>query len=306
MSVGRARGGGEETTPRALPPPPRPHHRRDLPRPSAYFRRRSSRQDESGDAVEDEEEAPQPAPVPHAHPLATLTGARSGANGGRALSGKRLNPEFLNPARVAAFSNQENVAGIDGNVAIVQRRQQQSSLEPTSALASETKHSTRVIERQWRLQLEHPGGARAPPLTDEELMLAATDAAALRQELVYRDDARALAITARGEAHAAYPELARAMERKVGKQLDPKWVRARNDPANRPRRALDRPEERELYESLRRVTLRDVRWTDRQQQEGKDSEEDVSETRRRLFQRLPLKRRAFVGLPGSCFDLLHG
>lgn len=318
VSAGRTRG--EETPPRPLPPPPRPHNRRDLPRPSAYFKRsssssrqqhsvRNSAQEDDDNGEEEEEPAPQPAPVPHAHPLATLTGARPGAKDARALSGKRLNPAFLNPARVAAFTDQENIPTRDGTgLALVQRQQQQQQ-EPTSALANEMKHSTRVIERQWRLQLEQPGnrraGDRAPLLTDEELVLAATDAATLRQALRYRDVTRALEITAGDEEEAAYPELARAMERKVKKQLDPAWVRARSDPDNRPRRALERPEELDLYESLLRATLSDVQCTGQHQDAGEDSLEAGIQSRSR-FQRLPLAHRGFIGLPGSCFDPLHG
>lgn len=280
-----------ETPPRPLPPPPRPRLRRDLPRPLARFRQSSgvssgsqasvdgaeSRVKAGGESSEEEGEEEQPAlqppPRPHAHPLAALLARASDSRA--MVSARRLDPAFLNPARVAAFSGKEN------------EPQQSESL---SALASGEAHSTRAIERYWRFQLESgsPRG-RPPPLTDEELRLAATDAAKLRKEIKNGDG---------GREQDAGSELARARERKVKKQLDPKWVRTRNDPANRPRRAAERAEERDLYESLGRLSMSEI-VRRRQQLEG--GGDKVAESRDSSW-RPTITHRGFIGMPGSCFE----
>ncbi|KAJ8520208.1 hypothetical protein ON010_g17976 [Phytophthora cinnamomi] len=169
------------------------------------------------------------------------------------VTGKRLDPTFLSRARIKAFTERESP---------------EPEEEIDNPLAVETEHYSRTIALQLQRQLEEM--EKAPPLEplgEQERTLAATEASARRRELLQA--ARRAASESRwndgdgendagllnGEGDSA---LKRATERKVRKQLNAKWVQSRQDPANRPKGPLDRPEERDLRETLFRTTARDL------------------------------------------------
>ncbi|ETI36932.1 hypothetical protein F443_17035 [Phytophthora nicotianae P1569] len=298
----------EEEKLEPMPPPPAPKARPDTHRiPSPHLRRACNAVMDTGD-----EPAPQSPPVPHTHPLVALSdeSARNvklqREGGGMAMrsnqrlfrhpivTGKRLNPTFLSRDRIKAFMDRQN------------EEPQQS----VNSFAVEAEHSSRIIALQLQRQGEEM--EKAPmmaPLAEEERTIAATEASARRHELLQTARLQALesrwgdedeenkgALINGGTGSA----LARASERKVRKQLNPKWVQSRQDPSNRPKGALQRPEERHLRETLFRKTPSDLLRSGVLYDEA-----DVA--RNATFgplsrPQLPVVTSGIVGLAGCCFE----
>lgn len=220
----------------------------------------------------DEGLTPQPPPVPHTHPLVALSDERARnvkiqrEGGGMAIrssertyrrhpiaTGKRLNTAFLNRSRITAFAERESP---------------EPEEEMDHPFAVETQHASRAIELQLQQQGEEMEMTpELQPLGEEERTKAATEASARRRELLQA--ARRAASESRwsGEDTEYGGELAngrgasalkRHSERKVRKQLNAKWLQSRQDPANRPKGPLERPEERDLRETLFRTTARNL------------------------------------------------
>ncbi|OWZ17696.1 hypothetical protein PHMEG_0008314 [Phytophthora megakarya] len=287
-----------------MPPPPAPQAHPDMDKISPHRR---------VNGISDEDVTPQSPPVPHAHPLVTLSdesarnvklqqegggmAIRSSQRLGRRypiVTGQRLDPTFWSRERVDAFTNR-------------QEEQQQSG----NYLAMETEHSSRAIAVQ--LQRQTAEMEKVPvltPLGEEEKTLAATEASARRHQLV--TVARRAASDSRwndedGENDGAVMNggsaLARASERKVKKQLDAKWVKSRQDPANRPKGPLERPEERELRETLFRTTVRELVQSGVLFDEKDAARIETFEPKRT---QLPVFTSGIVGLPGCCFEKYDG
>ncbi|KAG6578019.1 uncharacterized protein IUM83_10519 [Phytophthora cinnamomi] len=293
-----------------MPPPPAPQAH-----PNPYTTRSSqwtrTYRDFSGT---DEQLTPQSPPIPHTHPLVALSD-ESARNvklqrecGGMAIrsteqilrrhpvvTGKRLDPTFLSRARIKAFTERESP---------------EPEEEIDNPLAVETEHYSRAIALQLQRQLEEM--EKAPPLEplgEQERTLAATEASARRRELLQA--ARRVASESRwndgdgendagllnGEGDSA---LKRATERKVRKQLNAKWVQSRQDPANRPKGPLDRPEERDLRETLFRTTARDLLRSGVLYDETDAARNSTFGPMSRP--RLPVVSNGIVGLPGCCFE----
>ncbi|KAH7492420.1 hypothetical protein KRP22_002022 [Phytophthora ramorum] len=292
-----------------MPPPPAPQapsHAHPILRTH-----RRTRYNDAGDG--DELLTPQSPPIPHTHPLVALSD-ESARNvklqqeaGGMAIhssqklfrhrrsiaSGKRLDPTFLNRARVEAFTE----------------RGAEEPQESDNPFAVETEHSSRAIALQMQRQAEELN--KAPvlvPLDEEERTVAATEASARRRELVQA--ARQAARECRwaeedGENDGAVMNgdssaLARASERKVRKQLNAKWVQSRQDPSNRPKGPLERPEERGLRETLFRTTASDLLRSGVLYDEADAARNATFGSMRRS--QLPVITSGIVGLAGCCFE----
>ncbi|RLN93503.1 hypothetical protein BBJ28_00012349 [Nothophytophthora sp. Chile5] len=300
-----------------MPPPPAPqahpaaHALSPTSPPTRRPRRSAARESESAMGDGDELLAPQTPPVPHTHPLVALTNeSRSNAQlqrngGGMAIhssqfhrrhpiaTGKRLDSTFLNRERIAAFADRKE----DGNDAPSQR--------DTGEFAIETEHSSRAIALQLRRQAATAARQPVPPpLSSQEKSSAATEASARRHEL-------SLAIQRAGMPHeepdtendsaaANGSVLARASERKVPKQLDAKWIQARQDASNRPKGPLERPNEQALRETLFRTTvgglLRSGVLYDEQDVARNSAFEPLSRPS------LTMVSSGLVGLAGCCFE----
>ncbi|GMF44776.1 unnamed protein product [Phytophthora fragariaefolia] len=262
----------------------------------------------------DELLTPQSPPVPHTHPLVALSdeSARNvklqQENGGMAIRsserlllhrpivmGKRLDPTFLNRARVKAFTERESA---------------EPEEEMDNVFAVETEHSSRAIALQYQRQkeeMEKP--PKFMPLGTEERALAATEASARRRELL--EDARRAVSASRWKNGGGKDDgaltfedddsaLKRASERKVRKHLDPEWLQARQDPANRPKGPLERPEERDLREMLYRTSARDLLRSGVLYDEADRARNSSFKPMSRYG--LPVMSSGIVGLAGCCFE----
>ncbi|KAE9031715.1 hypothetical protein PR003_g11796 [Phytophthora rubi] len=293
-----------------MPPPPAPQAH-----PDSYTTRSSQRRRPySNFSDADDRLTPQSPPVPHTHPLVALSdeSARNvklqQEGGGMAIRSserifrrrsivtcKRLDPTFLNRARVKAFTERESP---------------EPEEEMGNPFAVETEHSSRAIALQLQLQLqEMEKTPEVTPLGEEDRTVAATEASARRRELLQA--ARRAASESRwsdgeGENDAGPANgvcesaLKRASERKVRKQLNAKWLQSRQDPLNRPKGPLERPEERDLRETLFRTTPRDLLRSGVLYDEADAARNATFKPMSRP--QLPVVSSGIVGLPGCCFE----
>ncbi|KAI9922435.1 hypothetical protein PsorP6_000625 [Peronosclerospora sorghi] len=255
-------------------------------------------------SIDDALLTPDAPPNPHAHPLEAVNDPRArtiqqeDTKGGMAIRssfnlfhhwplpmGKRLDATFLNRERVQAFTT-------------LRKKDMQESDNP---FAVETEHGSRAIAMQFQVQ-EKEMQKKPPmvPLDEHERILAATEASAKRHELrlqmekesTWDDGNQERSLGGRDSA------LARASERKVRKQLDPKWLHSRQDPCNRPKKPLERSEEKELRETLFRTTASDILRSgllyDKTDIAGYTTTENSSTW--------PVISTGIVGLPGCCFE----
>lgn len=316
-----------------LPPPPRPQTRpvvaRGIPvatasRATAHKQRAHDRRLSNGAAgavSEDDVGAPQTPPVPHAHPLAALARSNNShathryqASLRQPLRGKRLNPAFFNPERINAFLRNETQAG-SGNAAVGANRSHSANgasaphtsikppHDPAAPSLSETRvlHSSRALERRMREIEATP--ALIPELLEDERVRAATDASHWRPELHPLPLHTTLVPSANGALVPAEDSaLERARVRKVGKQVDPKWLERQRDAANRPRAPLDRPDELHLREQLFQTSSSEllasgVLFDDDDAARLLSFDDSLQPTRA-----LPIVSNGTTGLPGCCFD----
>ncbi|CEG40280.1 uncharacterized protein PHALS_10489 [Plasmopara halstedii] len=283
----------EEEKLEPMPPPPAPkaHPIALLP---------STQPQKPHNVVFDDNEhlIPQSPPIPHTHPLVALRdeSARNvklqreeGDNMTRQsksrhhtiITGKRLDPTLLNRDRIKALTEQH-----------------EEECEPSAnPLAHETEHSSQAIALQFQQELETMETMPIPiSLEREERNLAATEASDRRRELAQA--AEKVEIERKEGSGSA---LMRASERKVKKQLNAKWVQSREDPANRPKGPLERPEEQELRETLFRTTARDLL---RPGILFDESDAIKNSTFRQLNKiQLPVVTHGIVGLEGSYFEI---
>ena len=177
----------------------------------------------------------------------------------------------------------------------------QQSVNP---LAVETEHSSRAIALQLQRETEELGKPVVVLLNEQDKTMAATEASARRHELlqVAQQAARERKWGNDEEENgAAYGDaLVRASERKVRKQLDSKWLQARQDPANRPRGPLERPEEKDLRETLFRLTASDVLRSGVLFDEADVAR--MSEFGPMSSSQLRVMSSGIVGMPGCCFE----
>ncbi|KAG2780016.1 hypothetical protein JG687_00006982 [Phytophthora cactorum] len=297
----------EEEKLEPMPPPPAPKAHPDTRRiPSPHQRRAYNAVSDFGDLT------PQSPPVPHSHPLVALSdeSARNvklqREGGGLAIrssqklfrhpivTGKRLDPTFLSRDRIKAFTDRQD-------------EEPQQSVNP---FAVETEHSSRIIALQLQQQVEEMEKAPVKiPLGEQEKTIAATEASARRHELLLttrRQASKSRWSDEDGENNGALMNggtgsaLARASERKVRKQLNPKWVQSRQDPSNRPKGPLERPDERHLRETLFRTTPRDLLRS--------GVLYDAADAARNATfgpmsrPQLPVVTSGIVGLAGCCFE----
>ncbi|KAG1696282.1 hypothetical protein DVH05_018828 [Phytophthora capsici] len=292
-----------------MPPPPAPQAHPDSSRVPSPHSRRSHRVISSAN----ERLTPQSPPVPHTHPLVSLS-EESARNvklqreaGGMAIRssnrlfrrhpitmGKRLDRTFLSRDRIKAFT--------DG------KEEPQCSSNP---FAVETEYSSRAIALQLQRQVEEM--EKAPvmeSLGEQEKTIAATEASARRHDLL-QTARRSVRDSRWGdedtENNAAVmggvttdSALARASVRKVRKQLNAKWVQSRQDPSNRPKGPLERPEERDLRETLVRTTASDLLRSGVLYDEADTARNATFRPMNRS--RLPVVTSGIVGLAGCCFE----
>ncbi|KAF1320316.1 hypothetical protein FI667_g12541, partial [Globisporangium splendens] len=285
-----------------LSPPPRPQARPSLGRgiPSATAARAAAhyeRLNSSRHAVDDNDGVtPQPAPVPHEHPLAALAQIdhRRARHGVRVAS-KRLNPAFFNRERIAAFVekgtrqelHEDEDGGEDENAQYVSQREQ--------AL-----HSTRVL--QHRMQQVVAQKEVRLDLEEEDKVYAATAASHWRHEL-HPLPLQTASLLAQGAQQGEAPmdsALERARMRKVKKQVNSKWLQEQQDSANRPRGPLERDDELHLREQLMQTTV-DELVTSRVLFDDEDAAH-VSSFPAVHKPSLPVYSSGTTGLPGCCFD----
>ncbi|GAB9467373.1 hypothetical protein Gpo141_00004720 [Globisporangium polare] len=312
-----------------LPPPPQPQARpsvRGVPiaaaaRAAAAHNRHQRASHAS--TLDDDVGAPQPAPVPHAHPLAALSGntslpSRSHRQSTRHMSsrlhGKRLNPAFFNRERIAAFLDKENEdlgsgeahdhdegeadKGDDNG----HQRPAAPGHPPPSFMDSQRLHSTRIF--QSRMRDIEAQKTQVPDLLEEEKIIAATDASDWRHELHPLPLTTIVTTTAANGSGAAIQQdsaLERARMRKVKKQVDPKWLQTQNDASNRPRGVLERDEELHLREVLLQTTVGELLSS------GVLFDEDEDTKRLASFPplekpTLPIASSGTTGLSGCCYD----
>ncbi|EEY53342.1 uncharacterized protein PITG_06987 [Phytophthora infestans T30-4] len=298
----------EEEKLEPMPPPPAPKTRPNTRRiPSPHPRTRFQAVSDVGDLP-----APQSPPAPHTHPLVALSN-ESARNvklqregGGMAMrssqrlfrhpivTGKRLDPMFLSRDRVKAFTD----------------RQEEEPQQSANPFAVETEHSSRIIALQLQRQAEEI--EKAPiksSLGEEEKTIAATEASARRHDLLQSarqqvrerkwsdEDTENSGIIINGRTGSA---LARASERKVRKQLNPRWVQSRQDASNRPKRPQERPEERHLRETLVRTTPQDLLRSGVLYDEADAARNAAFEPLHRP--QLPVVTKGIVGLAGCYFE----
>lgn len=216
-------------------PPPRPAARPvALPRGNTWRPQADTLQDPT----------PQRAPVPHSHPLAAL-GAHKPVTQRtfQPISGKRLHPAFRNRAKIDAFLEKENR----------ENDAEQTQWEATSVARVQVNSSRAIgIHRAEILAMPAP----AATLTTDDRVAAATDASEWRRLAAQKQQQ-----SQPMDAEASAPvdsNLARARARKVKKQVDPTWLQARQDAANRPRDPMDREDERHLREPLLHMRVEDL------------------------------------------------
>lgn len=217
-------------------PPPRP-----TARPVALPRGDVWRSHDNGL----QEVALQRAPVPHSHPLAAL-GAHKPVSQRtfQPITGKRLHPAFRNRAKIDAFLEKEN---LENDV-----EQKQSEETPVARVQVNSSRAM-GIHRSEILAMQAP----VPTLSSDDRVAAATDASEWRRLAAQKQHKQSLPM----DAHSTEPvdsSLARARARKVKKQVDPTWLQARQDVANRPRDPLEREDERHLREPLLCTRIEDL------------------------------------------------
>ncbi|RLN72930.1 hypothetical protein BBJ28_00009717 [Nothophytophthora sp. Chile5] len=303
-----------------MPPPPAPqahpatHVLSPTSPPTRRPRRSAARESETAmGAAKDDEEllAPQTPPVPHTHPLVALANESRGSaqlphnGGGMAIhssqfhrrhpivTGKRLDPTFLNRERIAAFVDRKE----NGSDAPSQR--------DAGEFAIETEHSSRAIALQLRRQAATAARQPVPPpLNSQEKSSAATEASARRHQLSLAIQRASMPHeepdTENDSAAANGSALARASERKVPKQLDAKWIQARQDASNRPKGPLERPNEQALRETLFRTTAGELLRSGVLYDEKDAARSAAFESLSRPS--LPMVTSGLVGLAGCCFE----
>lgn len=305
-----------------LPPPPRPQARplvRGVPMATAAraaAHNRHQRASHQSNLVDDDVGAPQPAPVPHAHPLAALSGNithlrhsdQSTRHMSSRLRGKRLNPAFFNRERITAFLGKENTEDIDGEARGQGDREANSANDymherplqlqpPVSFMDSQRLHSTRIIQSRMRDIANEP--TQVPDLLEEEKIIAATNASHWRHEL------HPLSVTTIASANGAGIQqdsaLERARHRKVKKQVDPKWLQTQSDASNRPRGVFERDEELHLREVLVQTTVSELLFS------GVLFDDDDDAKHLASFPplekpTLPIYSSGMTGLSGCCYD----
>uniref|UniRef100_K3X1Z5 Uncharacterized protein n=1 Tax=Globisporangium ultimum (strain ATCC 200006 / CBS 805.95 / DAOM BR144) TaxID=431595 RepID=K3X1Z5_GLOUD len=285
-----------------LPPPPRPQARPSLGRgiPSAtatraaahYERFNSSRRG----AVDDNDGvAPQPAPVPHEHPLAALAHIdQRSAHPGIRVASKRLNPAFFNRERIAAFVEKGTRHELQEDDSDDQENANRTSQR------EQTLHSTRVLQHMMQ-QVAAQKEVRLD-LEEEDKVYAATAASHWRHEL-HPLSLQTTSWPAQGTLHNEAPmdsALERARVRKVKKQVNPKWLQEQQDSANRPRGPLERDDELHLREQLMQTTV-DELLTSRVLFDDEDAAR-VASFPAVHKPALPVYSSGTTGLPGCCFD----
>ncbi|KAL3666001.1 hypothetical protein V7S43_008796 [Phytophthora oleae] len=292
-----------------MPPPPAPQAHPDSSRVRSPHPRRSRRVRISANECL----APQSPPIPHTHPLVALSD-ESARNvklqreaGGMAIhssqrlfrrhpivTGKRLDPTFLSRERIKAFTDENE--------------EPQHSDNP---FAVETEYSSRAIALRMQRQAEEMEQVPVmESLGEQEKTIAATEASARRHELLQTarrnvsesrwgdEDTENDAAVMNGVTTGSV--LARASERKVRKQLNAKWVQSRQDPSNRPKGPLERPEERHLREMLVRTTASDLLRSGVLYDEA-DAARNAT-FRPMNKPQLPVVTSGIVGLAGCCFE----
>ncbi|CAH0513213.1 unnamed protein product [Peronospora belbahrii] len=294
----------EEEKLEPLSPPPAPHtppHVRLL-----QFTRTRRRDDNIVDQV-DEVLTPQSPPIPHAHPLQSLSDDSAyninlrQDKGGMAIQSSQ---KLLRYGSVCSSERPNPTLKSREERKVLTKESQESD---ESIAVVETEHSNDAIAMELELQdKEMERMSVLVQLNERERAIAATKASARRHELlqIARQEARESRWRdpnyqglSNGVNESA---LARASERKVGKQLDTKWVQTRQDPSNRPKGPLERPDERELRERLFRTTASDLI------QSGVLFDESDA-ARNATFgpmsmTRLPVRSSGIVGLVGCCFE----
>uniref|UniRef100_M4BGB6 Uncharacterized protein n=1 Tax=Hyaloperonospora arabidopsidis (strain Emoy2) TaxID=559515 RepID=M4BGB6_HYAAE len=293
-----------------LPPPPAPHAPPD-PRFLHFARHRDIHS--ILNECKDELLTPLSPPLPHAHPLSTFS-----------CEGTR-NIERQPTRDGAAIDKNENIldqrSGSTGkkgfDLPVLSHEQVQVSVKKANVSqnsdildAPKTEHSSSpesVRDDAMALKLPQQQLKKMEtvletvPLSEEEKIIAATEASARRHDL--------LELARLAASESKWPNksgencdsaLTRAGKRRVGKQLSAKWVQTRRDPSNRPRGPLERPEERDLRETLFRATARSLLRSG-----VLFDEADVA--RNATFApmssaQLPVISKGIVGLAGCCFE----
>ncbi|CAI5721631.1 unnamed protein product [Peronospora destructor] len=257
---------------------------------------------------DDDEELliPQSPPIPHTHPLLTLSD-ESARNlrlqveiGGMAI----YSSEKLSRHGSIATHNRLN------STFLSRERELEEPEENDNSFAAETRQSRCGIALQ--VQSRNKDMEKMQVLTqldEQERTVAATEASSRRHELLqtvrqavnaskWRDENGEID---RGLSNQVSDSaLVRASERKVRKQLDAKWVQTRKDPTNRPKGPLERPEERDLRETLFRTTPSDLIRSG-------VLYDEVDAARNITFgpmsiTHLPVISSGIVGLVGCCFE----
>ncbi|DAZ99596.1 TPA: hypothetical protein N0F65_001424 [Lagenidium giganteum] len=222
---------------------------------------------------------PLASPVPHPHPLANARPGRTPQF--RPLpSLQRLDPAFLNRQRVQAFAELRGDVPGDENAAA----------ELGTGTMPE-QHSTKVLERMIEVVETGSGvvDVGIAELDDQERAKAATHAIEARRQQQFEEP----------DLSGAPSLLQQARQRKVRKQVDPKWLKQQQDESLRPVPPQDRDDERHLYESTYRVSLDELMannffFDERSQQRLTDYPP--------FYQPPPVYRKGTTGLPGCIYD----
>ncbi|GLD92675.1 hypothetical protein PINS_up001254 [Pythium insidiosum] len=270
------------------------------PRPALHVDVTRQQEDDKDD--EEELLAPLPSPSPHAHPLrgwspVASQPSRSEARGGlqpassprcprhrvvespkrplrsRDVAVERLDPTFLNRDRVRALTELPIPEDEAAAAQVV--------IEP---------HATAVLQRRIQA-VQQDDRVDVPELGPDERQLAATEA----KKCAWH----------RGLLDAPLPTdsaLERARIRKVKKQVDPQWLKTRQDPALRPLGPLEREHERALYESWYELSLSDLVADDILFDDDDRRALHELPSPRELWPTPPFETKGTTGLPGSCFD----
>uniref|UniRef100_A0AAV1U166 Uncharacterized protein n=1 Tax=Peronospora matthiolae TaxID=2874970 RepID=A0AAV1U166_9STRA len=292
-----------------LPPPPAPR----AP-PDARFLHFARHRDIHSIPNECKDELLMPLSLPHAHPLSTIS-CEGTRNIGR------------EPTRDgAAIDKNENIldqrSGFTGNKGfelpvlsheqvLVSAKKATVSQKSDILDAPKTEHSSSPestredaimalkLPQQQLKKME--AVLETVSLSEEEKIIAATEASARRHDLL--ELARLAASESKWPSKSGEgcdSALARAGKRRVGKQLSAKWVQTRRDPSNRPKGPLERPEERDLRETLFRTTARSLRRSGVLFDEA-DAARNASFAPMSSAQ-LPVISKGIVGLAGCCFE----
>ncbi|CAH0492521.1 unnamed protein product [Peronospora farinosa] len=290
----------EEEKLEPMPPPPAPQASPDVrfvyaPQPN-----------KAHNGSDDDEELliPQSPPIPHTHPLLTLSdeSARNlrlqQEKGGMAI----YSSEKLRRHRSIATQKRLNATFLS--------RALEEPKENVNSVAAETRHSSCGLAVQLQLSKKDMKEMQVlTQLDEQERIVAATEASSKRHELLetVRQEVSASkwrnenGDTDRGLSNEARESaLVRASERKVRKQLNAKWVQTREDPTNRPKGPLERPEERDLRETLFRTTPSDLIRSGVLYDEV-DAARNVTFGPMSITH-LPVISSGIVGLVGCCFE----